>query len=285
MSAIGPELPPHLLAKRKRKNEEEVENERTTSSGAKRSPSPSEGEKRRRVVGPVMPPASLDERPTEPPGQTSDSDSDDDDGFGPSLPPTGTEPGNDDSEHDNQNSSAQSDPATSELKPKRDDWMMMPPKQDDLAARMDPTKQRPRAFNTGKGARAPNPAGEDSSTWNETPEQKQKRLADEMMGISKPSSVGPQRPTKPTNAERDEADAKHIKEHTVSILWRSLRAAQSFDLLTRYCRRKCAGPHYYNNIPRAKAPKPKMIRANVHSIGRRIWGVGCASAMFSDSRC
>ena len=57
--------------------------------------------------------------------------------------------------------------------------MTMPPKQDDLAARMDPTKQRPRAFNTGKGARGLNPADNDSSTWHETPEQKQKRLSDE----------------------------------------------------------------------------------------------------------
>jgi hypothetical protein len=102
-----------------------------------------------------------------------------------------------------------------EEKLKRDDWMMMPPKQDDLAARMDPTKQRPRAFNTGKGARSSNLQGDDSSSWYETAEQKQKRLADEMMGVSKQPNVGPQRPSKASGAEQDEAAAQKIREHTV----------------------------------------------------------------------
>lgn len=95
---------------------------------------------------------------------------------------------------------------------------MMPPKQDDLAARMDPTKQRPRAFNTGKGARGPNVLDDDSSAWHETPEQKQKRLADEMMGVPKPSSVGPQRQAKGSDPAIDEAAAKKIREHTVCSL-------------------------------------------------------------------
>lgn len=85
MSAIGAELPPHLLAKRKRKQEEEAQNEHTTASGASRSASPGDGEKRRRVMGPAMPPAPLDERPEHPPRQATDSDSEDDD-FGPTLP-------------------------------------------------------------------------------------------------------------------------------------------------------------------------------------------------------
>lgn len=94
--------------------------------------------------------------------------------------------------------------------------MMMPPKQDDLAARMDPSKQRARGFNTGKSARGPTAGGEDSSAWYETAEQKQKRLADEMMGVSKPTA-GPQRPPgKGASAEKDEAAAKKIRDHTVS---------------------------------------------------------------------
>ena len=147
MSAIGPELPPHLLAKRKRKQEEDVENDGTTSSGAKRSPSTSEGEKRRRVMGPAMPPAPLHERPSEPPSRREDSDSDEEDGFGPSLPPSGAEAANKDAEN-----GSHDDTASAEQKPKRDEWMTMPPTQDDLAARMDPTKQRPRAFQYGQGS-------------------------------------------------------------------------------------------------------------------------------------
>lgn len=217
MSAIGPELPPHLLAKRKRKQEEDVEKHDTASSGAKRSPSPPEGEKRRRVMGPAMPPAPLDERPPEPPNRQEVSDSDDEDGFGPSLPPTGADGTNNETEGGSRNSTVAQDAIQLEQKPKRDEWMTMPPKQDDLAARMDPTKQRPRAFNTGKGARAPNVGGDDSSAWNETAEQKQKRLADEVMGVSKPSSRGPQPPSKATDTAREGAAVKQIREHTVGL--------------------------------------------------------------------
>ncbi len=91
MSDIGPELPPHLLVKRKRKQEEAAEADPTTSSGAKQSQSPDGGEKRRRVMGPAMPPAPLDERPQDPLKTAEESESDDDDGFGPALPRTEAE--------------------------------------------------------------------------------------------------------------------------------------------------------------------------------------------------
>ena len=87
MSAIGPELPPHLLAKRKRIQEKEADDAPTTASGAKPSLSPDSSEKRRRVIGPAMPPAPLDERPDEPPERFEESESEDEDGFGPTLPP------------------------------------------------------------------------------------------------------------------------------------------------------------------------------------------------------
>lgn len=155
-----------------------------------------------------MPPAPLDERPTEPPTAQEDDSSDDDDDFGPSLPTAGavTKASNEDEE----NGIEAEAPAQQQLK--RDDWMMMPPTQDDLAARLDPTKQRPKAFNTGKGARGPNTAGEDSSTWHETPEQKQKRLQDEMMGISKASAPAKSGSTK-TSKVKDEATKHKIQEH------------------------------------------------------------------------
>ncbi|KAK5172305.1 uncharacterized protein LTR77_003943 [Saxophila tyrrhenica] len=214
MSDIGPELPPHLLAKRKRKQEEAAEAAPTTASGANQPASPGGGEKRRRVMGPAMPPAPLDERPTEPPKVPEDSDSDDDDGYGPALPSGPTE-ANDVDTNDGPGYLNHSDSKQApEEKPKRDDWMMMPPKQDDLAARMDPSKQRARGFNTGKGAKAPQAGGEDSSSWYETAEQKQKRLAHEMMGTSKPSTVGPSGPSQAPDAAKDEAAAKKIRQHT-----------------------------------------------------------------------
>jgi hypothetical protein len=202
MSALGPELPPHLLAKRKRQQEEQAKDDDIIPSGA------NEGEKRRRVIGPAMPPAPLDERPSEPPNpQTDASDSEDDD-FGPSLPSAAADMASAGDE-------APAEQATAApAKPKRDEWMMMPPTQDGLAARMDPSKQRPRGFNTGKGAKGASAGGgDDSSSWYETPEQKQKRLQDEMMGVSKPPSVsGAKHGARDARSAKDDEAAKKTRE-------------------------------------------------------------------------
>ncbi|KXT04970.1 hypothetical protein AC578_10328 [Pseudocercospora eumusae] len=215
MSAVGPDLPPHLLAKRKRKQEEAAQDETTTNAGAKRPKSPEEPEKRRRMMGPAPPPAPLDERPAEPaePSRdTREADSDDsDDDFGPALPSEGNT-GNRDSDDDEESGPQPATEPAVEEKLKRDDWMMMPPKQDDLAARMDPSKQRPKVFNTGKGARGPSSKGDDASSWHETAEQKQKRLQDEMMGIGKPSALDPQ-PARPSKSAKEEAAHRKIQEH------------------------------------------------------------------------
>lgn len=213
MSGIGAELPPHLLAKRKRQQEEQSQDAPPTASGAKRSPSPDAAEKRRRVVGPAMPPAPLDERPIEP-AQPEEDESSDDDDFGPSLPPTGAESLEDESNTRPHAYAAEAQ--TEPEKPKRDDWMTMPPEQDGLASRMDPSKQRARGFNTGKGAKAPAEKGGDSSAWHETPEQKRKRLEDEMMGISRPAPGVP-KAAGPGKKEGDEAAARALRERTVSF--------------------------------------------------------------------
>ncbi|KAF2772099.1 hypothetical protein EJ03DRAFT_212887 [Teratosphaeria nubilosa] len=208
MSALGPDLPPHLLAKRKRREEEEDRNEPAIASGALRSPSPHE--KRPRVIGPAMPPAPLDERPTEPP-EAEGSDSDEDDDFGPALP--NARAGSTVEDVDKQDSvSARPALTASADKPKRDDWMMLPPQQDDLAARLDPSKPRARGFNTGKGAKGPRAGLQDNSSWHETPEQKQKRLQDEMMGISKADTAASGKPARPIKSAKDEAAAARQTE-------------------------------------------------------------------------
>lgn len=93
--------------------------------------------------------------------------------------------------------------------------MMMPPKEDGLAARMDPTRPRPRKFNTGKGARAPNHGDGIDASWTETPEEKRKRLADQVMGVEGHSASS----TAASSNQRDEKDedtARRIREHNVS---------------------------------------------------------------------
>ena len=183
MSDIGPGLPPHLLAKRKRKQEEQAAVAASAASGAKRSASPQDDTKRRRVVGPSLPPAPLTERPTQD-VRSQGSDDESDDGYGPVLPPADSDTQGDDV-HSAKSKSAQATIPQASQKFKRDDWMMMPPKQDDLAARLDPTKIRARGFNTGKGAKGPGSSTEDNSAWSETPEQRQERLRNEMMGATK----------------------------------------------------------------------------------------------------
>lgn len=95
----------------------------------------------------------------------------------------------------------------------RDDWMMMPPTQDGLLARMDPTKLRPGKFRSGKAAGGPASGGIES-TWTETPDQKRKRLENEMLGIAAPanSSVS----TAQSVRKEDEDAARRIKEYNVS---------------------------------------------------------------------
>ena len=99
----------------------------------------------------------------------------------------------------------------------------MAPKQDDLAARMDPSKIRARGFNTGKGAKASSALADDGSAWNETPEQKMKRLQDEMMGVTRPTAgsagtnSGGANAANAAKAARDEVAAARIREHTVSL--------------------------------------------------------------------
>ena len=265
MSDIGPSLPPHLLAKRKRKQDHAAENAPTTASGAKTSPSPESAEKKRRIVGPAMPPAPLAERPPKPPTAESEESSDDDDGFGPALPSAaGGNGGSDDDHGPSLPSSLETSEAPS--KPKRDDWMTMPPEQDDLAARMDPTKIRARGFNTGKGANGPHEKGGDSSAWHETPGEKQKRLEEEMMGVSRPE-VGPAKPARPARSAKDEEAARRVKEHGVRQVSGRVGSACSLT----FCRNLAVRLLWIST--RARSLKPMMTPANEPSIERRTWVV------------
>ena len=91
---------------------------------------------------------------------------------------------------------------------------MIPPAEDGLAARMDPTKARPRKFNTGKGARASNHGDGIDASWTETPEEKRKRLTDQVMGVGTLSESS----ATASNSKRkgrDEDTAARIRGHSV----------------------------------------------------------------------
>ena len=99
-------------------------------------------------------------------------------------------------------------------KPKRDEWMIVPPKSEDWASKVDPTKIKSRKFQTGKGAKAPQKSGGDSTLWTETPDEKRRRLADEVMGRVTPATQGP--PSKEShNTAESQATARRIQEYNV----------------------------------------------------------------------
>lgn len=224
MPSIGPELPPHLLAKRKRVAEEEAEpvaarkplpdTTRFSSPGGEQST-----EKRRRIAGPTLPPAPLDELPpsTPPSGEAPEEDDwSDNDEYGPAVPTSeAVAPPRTDLNLSTDDSPPNPNDAT---KVKRDEWMTLPPTADGLSSRLDPTKPRARKFNTGKGARGPNHAnGSDNAVWTETPEQKRRRLEDEVMGVVRPAAASGKDTKTQLPSVKDGEIARRIREHDVSI--------------------------------------------------------------------
>lgn len=194
---IGPSLPPQSRS-------------RSSSEDSDVGPAPPPPSKPARVLGPAPPPAPLDERPPNPPSDDSDSSDDD---FGPAPPPAGASYTLNEAKPSQFAKSAfDTDPQYSEenKKVQRDSWMTMPPTQDDLAARMDPTKMRARKFNTGKSAGASGGAG-GMDIWTETPEQKLKRLQDEAMGISAHSNSSTSKKESRRNREEEEK-ARRMRE-------------------------------------------------------------------------
>ncbi|KAF8473986.1 hypothetical protein BDZ91DRAFT_845427 [Kalaharituber pfeilii] len=222
----GPEIPPHILAKRKRKAEEAAAaaaaaaaatTTLVTGPGKPEVPSSDNSEsaeKRIRVIGPAAPSAPLDEKPQGTPNQ-DEEDSSGDDVIGPALP-SGLS--HEEEERAARERLARFEDAKSpendiDGKPQRDSWMMVPPKESDWTSRVDPTKIRARKFQTGKGAKAPVRSGGDMTLWTETPAEKQKRLNDEVMGLRRPATeaAGPSKPTN-SHAEAEET-ARRIREY------------------------------------------------------------------------
>lgn len=102
----------------------------------------------------------------------------------------------------------------------------MPPTQDDLAARMDPTKLRARKFNTGKSVRGGGAAGGDMGVWTETPEQKLKRLQNEALGVSTPANTSTAASTHESRRTREEEEkARRIREKIDAARGKSLMEA------------------------------------------------------------
>ncbi len=207
MPSVGPELPPHLLKRKRSSDQEDGSASPPTKIQAASPP------KERRVLGPAPPPAPLDERPPQPANKPEDESSSEDDDYGPSLP---SAPGSAVA-YEAQAQLLAAEQAANEraktTKPQREEWMLMPPTDSDWSSRVDPTKLKNRKFASGKGARAPVEKSGVSNIWTETPEEKRQRLEDEVLG-RKDSSTSKNSGSKPRKDEAEmEATARRIKEY------------------------------------------------------------------------
>lgn len=278
MPTVGPELPPHLTAKRKRQVDEEGDQAASDRRSSRSRSSSSDGaQKRPRVIGPSLPPAVLAEIPTSKPNADAESDSDDD--FGPAPPPAAGQYDASAEASRNEAAAAEEKAREAAKKPQRAEWMLVPPKQDDWSSRVDPTKLKNRKFNTGKGAKGPaQKGGTDSTTWTETPEEKRKRLEDEVMGVKEPAHLD----RGSTSSARSSAEAKEtekrIRDYNVSAHGpysvfcsvtfcpgHSLRGCFRNDIEIRLCTKSTKKPN---------RRRRKMIQAREHSTGRRTSGAG-----------
>jgi len=153
----------------------------------------------------------------------------------------------------------------------RDEWMLVPPKQEDWSQRVDPTKIKNRKFQTGKGSKAPIAKGGDNALWTESPQQKMQRLNDEVMGIKKPATQTTDE-TKLSQQLREEAaeTKRRIEEYNVSQVL-NYKTKRRNVLLTIYKYRiKIAHRRCTSLIRRAKIVRKRTIRANARLIARKI---------------
>ncbi|KAJ5667548.1 hypothetical protein N7507_003412 [Penicillium longicatenatum] len=160
---------------------------------------------KRRVIGPTLPPAA---QSPEPRASSAESETDSDDDFGPSMPPPHGV-----SEEPIQTPISELNSIAFDHEKKesqRDQWMLHPPEQSDWATKIDPTQLRNRKFQTGKSARTSATKQVDAS-WVETPEERMRRLGDEVMGVGGPSRIS-SKPSSTSEARRTQSMEEQIKK-------------------------------------------------------------------------
>jgi hypothetical protein len=103
-------------------------------------------------------------------------------------------------------------------KPKREAWMTVPPTALDGMAHQDPTKITKRGFNQNgrRGAGAEKATEEGRSLWTETPEERAKRIDEEVMGKRKRIENASKQETDSQRQERKKREARdaHMRAQT-----------------------------------------------------------------------
>jgi hypothetical protein len=170
----------------------------------------------KRILGPSLPPAPLSTMPSQPP-DSSDSGSDDE--YAPAPPPApGSLAENQLLLQQQQQSSSLRTASSEEPKQRRAEWMLVPPSADS-SRRADPTQIKARKFASSRGGGSAGPAEKGiSAIWTETPEEKRRRLEDEVLGRVEPSTASSSASTagrkKDSRSDREDAETeRRIREY------------------------------------------------------------------------
>jgi hypothetical protein len=110
------------------------------------------------------------------------------------------------------------------LKPKREEWMLVPPSSLDIMASTDPTKLKTRGFaqNTRRGGAAGKASEDGIALWTETPEERAKRQDDEVLGKRKrvenaaKQETDAERAARLVRQNRDAEMRSHVEAYNVS---------------------------------------------------------------------
>ncbi|KAJ3967878.1 hypothetical protein EV361DRAFT_456923 [Lentinula raphanica] len=237
MSSIGPELPPHLQHLYQRdeqqsdSHEDESEDDYTPALPPDMIPSSSKSSTSSSSHFPsYRPPTTSDFKPT----YNASYDSDDDD-IGPKpLPSNSVLPTVDPvaefiAKEERRKERIKEEEEEKKKGPKREEWMLVPPSQGDLLAKLDPSKlTKPRQFaRTTPASNTTSKSSGPSNLWTETPAERQQRLADEVMGKKRPATrVAAEEETLDSKRRRlaEEDVRKGVQEHT-----RRVRGAALID--------------------------------------------------------
>lgn len=206
----GPSLPPHLRQAPQATEDSEDDDDDYT-------PALPPGMPARTAQGPALPPHLANRRRS--PSPEADDQSDDDSDVGPlPAPSTGPAPALSAAEEFRLREQRKQEEEEEERrlagqKPKREAWMTVPPSALDALAHRDPTKITKTGFNQNsrRGAGTSKASEDGLSLWTETPEERAKRVDEEVMGKRKRVENAGKQETDAERQERKKREARNAE--------------------------------------------------------------------------
>lgn len=213
-AVAGPTLPPHLQQRHAGQSTEASDEEDDDDDY---TPALPPGMAARTAQGPSLPPHLANRQRSPSPAASEGSDDDSDVGPLP-APSAGPAPALSAAEEfrlREQRKQEEEEEAKriAGRKPKREAWMTVPPSALDAMARQDPTKITKTGFNqnTRRGTNAQKASEEERSLWTETPEERAKRIDEEVMGKRKRTENASKQETAAERQERKKREARNAE--------------------------------------------------------------------------